>query len=110
NGPTHWITIPATTSQLIPVNDDLLAFQRNYHGITLHNFRSSEPSSNYLTQYTVQGIYEDMEKNLWLSTKNFGVFKISNGRFKNYSFDNFGVRNIHQEQNRIFVGTDNDKY
>lgn len=93
-----------------PINQHTYAFVRNYNGVTLYNINNNKLTCDYFTRYTVHFVIEDEEKNLWFGTKGLGVFKISNGRFKNYSFNDLGVYNIQKIRNRIYIGTDNSNY
>lgn len=103
--PLSWNTL-----EIYPINRSTYAFLRKYNGVTLYNVDSSHFTGNYLTNYIVQYVMEDAEKNLWFSTKGSGIFKLSNARFKRYVLGNLGVRSIQQIKDHIYIGTDNGNY
>jgi len=105
----HLITLPYGTSHIKQVNAHTYAFIRGYNGVTLFNVKRPELTRDYFTDYPVNNVIEDKEKNLWFSTKGSGVFKIGKGNFKNYSFGELGVDYIESVNNKIYIGTDNGK-
>lgn len=102
----YTIKLPSGMRFIAPLNKEAFAALGPYGGVGLYDIKKRS-FDIYLKDYTIQYVIEDSEGNLWFSTKGSGVLKLSRIRFKNYIFDNQGIRNITKIENKIYIGTDN---
>lgn len=90
---------------------DLVAGFRRNGGACLYNLQYRQTTGVFLPEYIINDVYKDRENNLWFSTKEHGVFKLSNARPVTYKIPNHkvsSVRFIYGADNGIFLGTHND--
>ncbi len=115
NYPGYSFRLPDQTRHVGYLDDStIVIFGLNSGGARLYDIYKRRFIATYLPEYTIHTVFKDMEGCLWFSTREAGVFRLSNPTYKNAVFYNdktpLAVLSIHKINNQIYVGTDNAQY
>ncbi len=113
--PGFTFRLPARTRNIAQIDDSTIAILGlNTGGVKLYDIYKRTYIANYLPEYTIHTIFKDLEGCLWFSTREAGIFRLSNPTYKNALFydgkTRLGVLSIHKINNHLYVGTDNAQY
>lgn len=80
-------------------------------GAGIFNLSSGQRTSMFLPEFTVNGVYQDRDRNIWLGTKWNGLYKLSNRDIFSFAFNvknaSPAVQFVQVSKGRVFVGDDN---
>jgi ligand-binding sensor domain-containing protein len=97
---------PLDDSTIVYLNDSIT-------GARFYNVKQQRFTSEYLKGYTIQDVFKDIEGNLWFTTKESGVFKLSPAAFRSFLFDEKNVPvpviSFFKYEGDLFVGTSKNK-
>lgn len=115
NQPGYSFWLSPETRHIEYLDDSTLAIiGHNSGGVKLFNLNKRQYIASYLPEYTVHTVFKDIEGCLWFSTKEAGVFRLTNPTFKNLAFydkkHQLSVISIQKMHDGIYVGSDHSRY
>ncbi len=107
--PIHYLNLPKG-ARVKPVDDSIVAVMNTAgHGARFFNTYIKQYTAEFLQGYTVNDVFRDIEGNIWFSTKESGVFKLSPAVLRSFFFNTnpipVAVLSIFKSGKDLLVGT-----